>query len=1071
VISLLSNSSISEALSAVSAVSQQIDIATGTPWLSELGNMLRTVGTDRKVRVAFGNRYPETSISYLFRKYRQAISVQSAAEMVSFPPRKVVSQRHEQILENIKLNIAELDQSSDDEQTLKLLLNLIQSNVLLIRSCSKSAVYEDVFVGLKGNKSIGLIGAGSLLKPPDTTEGTSWIRSDQEDFVTQVHEKFREHWDTGTTINAEVASLLQNSWALVDVPPYLQYLNFMYQLIRTRLEITQSDGRLHEIDDSFPDLSDFQWIAVQQGLNILNQYNGVFIADVVGLGKTYIGAAMLKKLKLQGFTSVIVCPPTLKDMWEEFNQVYDLGAIVYSSGLLAKSEHSDFDQDKFQTRSRQVVLIDESHRFKNRDSNSYRNLSDYSSTRKTILLTATPYSLKPDDVLQQIRLFADDDLDVGLNPPRIGDYFDVINNGEGSLVDVLRQLLIRRTRNHIKKYYPSAMINGRTLTFPTRRPPVVVRYNLESAFGFENAYSTLIHMLGKPQRNQSADHSEDGGPASMTYARYGLHTYVLPQFRETFPYSELKQTSVSMRGFMRVLLFKRLESSLQAFRETLKAMLMTHEKFLGLLSMGRVATGKSAQRLLADTSMSDVQELFDALDEVDTRYDVDKFDIIKLKRDVQNDIDILEQLYMTVEHIPPSKDGKLNVLKGLLDRELMQNKVLIFTQYESTARYLFENLSGSDVEMLSGAKRSGRRSFMRTIARFAPRANSKFVHVGDTPIRVLVATDVLSEGMNLQDCSTIINYDLTYNPVRLIQRIGRIDRVGSEAEYISTYNFLPELEVESVLGIEDLLRRRIQDIHNFIGEDNAILTSDEQLNMDEMYVAYTSSPEDPSEDESGNAVDYTELEERIRYIQQEDPELFERVKNLPIGARSSRAAKSERDQGSVVFFASDSGYEKVQIYDKNGKLKSERVEDALSLLDCDVDESLKGFSGNHSRLVSSALSNFRDTVNERVTDQAHGPSLSVGQRYVLRIIDLQIRSQNDEQRLNLLDQLRSTFMRPVSSAVIDELNRLRRLAPSQSDVVARLETIVHEHGIKVQEDDFHQIQIPRSWIVCSESLV
>lgn len=1070
-ISLLSNKTLTTSLSAISSFSQQIDISTGTPWLSELGYLLRSINTDRKVRVAFGYRNNETTISKLFCEYRQAFTVQTIAEMEAFPSRKVVAFRHEGILENIKMNICELDQTDDDEQILRLLLTLIQNNVLLLRSYAKYSVDEDIFIGSSSRQNTAVIGGGSLLKPKETTEGNSWVRSDDNDFVNQVHEKFKQHWDTGVNISNEVAGLISNSWAMVDVPPYLQFLNFMYHLVRTRLDLSNPAELTSTTDSSFPELSDFQWIAVQQGLNILNQYNGVFIADVVGLGKTYIGAAMLKKLKNQGYSAVVICPPTLKQMWDEFNDVYELGAIVYSSGLLARSEHSDFLEDKFQTRTRQIVLIDESHRFKNSDSNSYKHLREYTSTRKTILLTATPYSLKPDDVLQQIRLFADDDLDIGINPPRIGDYFELIRNGEGSLVDVLRQLLIRRTRNHIKKYYPDAMINGKRLVFPTRKPPLVVRYNVEKAFGFDDAYNTLVHMLGQPLQGNSKANKSISPTRSMTYARYGLHSYVLPEFRDTQPYTELKQTSLSMRGFMRVLLFKRLESSLNAFRETLWSMLRTHEKFLDLLSMNFIAAGKSAHKILSDNALTEFDDLFAAFDEIDNRYQVDKFDVERLKADVTNDIDVLEQLFMTVQDIPASADGKLLELRRLLTGDLSEQKVLIFTQYEATARYIFENIGIEQCEYLTGANRSGKQSFMRTVARFAPKANPKFVRVGDTPIRVLIATDVLSEGMNLQDCSTIINYDLTYNPVRLIQRIGRIDRVGSEADFIHTYNFLPETAVESVLGIEELLRRRIQEIHDFIGEDNAILTADEQLNDREMYSAYTSAPDDPSEEESANAIDYTELEERIRYIQQDNPDLFEKVKNLPPGARSSKRARNELSKGTVVLMASDSGYERVQVYDKNGRLASERVEDALSLLDCNENEQFAGLAHNHSRIVSNAVSAFRTTVMERASDQANGPALSAGQRYVLRIIDLQLRQTNDEQKLNLLDQLRTAFVRKVTPAVNSELNRIRRLATPASDVILRLENIVHEYGITLSSTDSHRDVPPRCWIVCSESLV
>jgi ERCC4-related helicase len=277
------------------------------------------------------------------------------------------------------------------------------------------------------------------------------------------------------------------------------------------------------------------------------------------------------------------------------------------------------------------------------------------------------------------------------------------------------------------------------------------------------------------------------------------------------------------------------------------------------LGQGIVPAGEDAQTILYESDYAEETDLLDALREVAARYNAADFDIDTLRKDIEHDIRLLKRVLQLVEPITPDKDAKLQTLKQRLAQSpLKDGKRLIFTQYADTARYLFENLNPGgerdDIEVIF----SGDKSKARVVGRFAPRANPEYHRaLGESELFTVVATDVLAEGLNLQDCDKIVNYDLHWNPVRLIQRFGRIDRIGSDHDVVYGFNFLPETGIERNLGLRQKLQNRIQEIHDTIGEDSAILDLTEQINEEAMYAIYEKKGASLSffEDEEGEFVD------------------------------------------------------------------------------------------------------------------------------------------------------------------------------------------------------------------------
>ncbi|MGH9428852.1 MAG: helicase-related protein, partial [Terriglobia bacterium] len=591
--------------------------------------------------------------------------------------------------------------------------------------------------------------------------------------------------------------------------------------------------------------------------------------------------------------------------------------------------------------------------------------------------------------------------DLPVAPADLKQYFKLIDDGERKLPDLLAYMLIRRTRNHILRWYgydaqtheridPSrfqeyqdgrrrayVMVVGKHQFFP-KRELNTIEYSIEDTY--QGLYQELRGYLGKPRKT-----IPDPLPDELTYARYGLWRYVSKDKQKHEPYASLARAGNNLRGLIRVLLFKRFESSVYAFKETLRRLLGIHEAFIRALDQGFVPAGEEAQRILYESDFDEEADLINALRSVSNRYNAADFDLDLLRRHIEHDIAILRRILSLVEPITPEQDAKLQTLNRRLGQEpLRKGKRLIFTQYADTARYLFDNLKAnvkqSELEVIF----SGDKSKIRVVGRFAPKANPEYkFQPGESELSTVVATDVLSEGLNLQDCDKIINYDLHWNPVRLIQRFGRIDRIGSEHDVVYGFNFLPETGIERNLGLRQTLHNRIQEIHNTIGEDSAILDLTEQLNEEAMYAIYEKKGENLSlfEDDEEEFVDLNEAEEILRLLRKENPAEYERIAALRDGIR---AAKPNSQQKGLYVFCQAERYQQLFLVDASGETVSRDVPKVLGAIKCGPDLKGEALPSDYNAAVMRVKRQFTEEVKHRETEREHTVSLTHGQRYVLR---------------------------------------------------------------------------------------
>ena len=540
-----------------------------------------------------------------------------------------------------------------------------------------------------------------------------------------------------------------------------------------------------------------------------------------------------------------------------------------------------------------------------------------------------------------------------------------------------------------------------------------------------------------------------------------------------------------MRQIIRQLtLFKRFESSVFAFKETVRRLLLVHERFLKALDEGFVPAGDEAQAILYEPNQDEEQDLMDALRAVSGKYDIADFNLQPLKEAIGHDVKLLKKMLKCIEPITPEQDAKLQELKKRLAKKpLKDGKRLLFTQYADTARYLYDNLNPGgkrdDIDVIF----SGDKSKARVVGRFAPKANPEYVRAaGEAELFTVVATDVLAEGLNLQDCDNIINYDLHWNPVRLIQRFGRIDRIGSDHDVIYGFNFLPETGLDKNLGLKEKLHNRIQEIHDTIGEDSEILDHTEKLNEEAMFAIYEQKHggqlslfEDEAEKEE--FLDLNEAEEILRQLRKENPAEYERIAELRDGIR---AAKTSTLKGQFVFCEASyperensKGFQQLFLLDANGAVVSKDIPKTLGAIKCGPELKSQTLPKDYNAAVMRVQRQFAEEVKHRQAERTHTLSLSHGQNYVLRELRLLFAATADEDQKAMINVLEKAFRGPLTRAVNREVVLLRRNGVTGEPLLKVLARIYDQHNLRdwVDRRSIHAAARPVPRIICSEALV
>ena len=718
--------------------------------------------------------------------------------------------------------------------------------------------------------------------------------------------KFNELWKNAVDVKDKYTETIQTrTWLNNTITPYQLYLKFLYEYFKD--EISQTAEVFYKyVPVDFKKL-EYQEQAVLNAKKILEEYGGVFISDVVGLGKTYVSAMLANQL--DGRTLVIAPPVLLEknnpgswlNIFSDFRIPADFESIGKLDHLIKRG-----------TEKYKNIFIDEAHRFRTETNITYEKLAQICRGKRVALVTATPLNNTPRDILSQLKLFQKERKSTIPNVPDLKSFFAKLEkkikgldrqkdyeryikaakeNAKEIRENVLKYLMVRRTRTEVEKYY-GVDLKNQNLKFPEVIDPEPVFYELNE--DEDKIFNSTIKLIAH----------------EFTYARYTPLLFY--EGDQTLDQLEM-QSQRNMGAFMKILLVKRLESSFFAFKNTINRFIVSYKRFLEEFDKGKVYVSKKH-----------INKIFELLDEGDEEavqrlIEEDKAKAFsskefggKLKQNLENDLKILMEIQKSWNRI--ERDPKLLKIIDILARNtiLKKNKIIIFTESKETAEYLSKNLLKKfpdEVLTFTGASSALVRD--KVIDNFDARAR-----IPKDDYRILVATEVLSEGVNLHRSNIVINYDIPWNPTRLMQRVGRVNRVDTDFDEIYTFNFFPTRQSNDQIKLREAAEAKIHAFITMLGTDARLLTEGEPIESFELFNRLISKKTITGEDEHEESeLKYLQI---IRDIRDKNPDLFAQIKHLP---KKARTAKKSNPSIPTLEKGGEGGFNRLLTYFRKGKLQ------------------------------------------------------------------------------------------------------------------------------------------------------
>ena len=924
-----------------------------------------------------------------------------------------------------------------------------------------------------------------------------------QDACHKLNRWFDERWDDQwcLDISRELEQIINESWARETAPPpYYIYLKIAFHLSQeARAGLTA-----FRIPRDFADkLFEFQIAAVKIAANHLAKRGGVLIGDVVGLGKTLMATAVARIFEDEhDLATLIICPKNLVEMWEGYRTNYGLKGRVLSISRAIR---------ELPTLKRyRLVLIDESHNLRNREGRRYKAIQDYirANDSKVILLSATPYNKTYTDLSNQLRLFIPDDFDIGIRPENLlremkeTDFIRKHQCGIRTLAafdksphaddwrELMRLYLVRRTRTFIQKNYPNTTVNGVAMKFPVRLPKTLL-FPIDATDPADQ-YARLFAPAVVDRINK------------LNLPRYGLANYVRerpsapPSAPESKVIADLSRAGKRLMGFCRTNLFKRLESSGFAFLQSVERHILRNSIFLHALENDLPLPIGTQDSGLLDTRFHDSDQDTFIEDEDDETPQLPQhlrseahfqsraaevyreyaaafknrfrwlpaiWFLPQLLADLRGDSASLLKLLVDAGEWDSARDAKLRRLVDLIRVDHSGRKVLVFTQFADTVDYLVRELTALGITGVAAA--TGATGNPTRIAhRFSPVSNRKADEIcPEDEVRILVATDILSEGQNLQDSSIIVNFDLPWAIIRLIQRAGRVDRIGQLADTISCYTFLPADGVERVINLRARVKQRLQENAEVVGTDEAFFEGD----TDEQIIRDLFTEKAGILDDSDAEVDLGSYAFQIwKNATDANPKIAAIIQGLPDVVFSTKEYIPDdgRPEGILAYVRTAEGHDALAWLGRDGKIVTESQFAILRAAECTPDTPAIARLPNHHELVSKAVQVIA-AEEKMVGGQLGRPSGARFRTYerLKRFADDVKGTLPDTPQLRRV--LEDIYNYPLRQLAADTLNRLLRTGVSATELLARVTELREEGRLSIIGEEVDKEQ-PK--IICSLGL-
>ncbi|GIU68820.1 MAG: helicase [Candidatus Woesearchaeota archaeon] len=718
------------------------------------------------------------------------------------------------LLQEIRKEVEGFDLTKDSDQTVKLFIEFLKRKNVEIRLFEKflhgkAYIFDDrIVIGSSNFTSAGLTRYGEL---------NTWQLKSHADHTRK--EWFEKFWVESVDFKDKLIKLLEESrFGSKEYTPYEVYIKTLYELQKEDIKEEQKEEKPRGLPETKVNLAQFQEDAIARIWTRMRKYGGCIVADSVGLGKTWIAKKILEKIGYYERKNIlIICPAQLREMWRKELKKIDVKENILSQEDLASEKYLEKAKKALGGRfdNVELIVVDESHNFRNPLSNRWENfftlVNDHIAKKqrpKMLFLTATPINNTPWDLYWQIMLLVlmDRSAFIKENIPDLFKFFKQAKENPSLLNDLLNEISIRRTRDYIIENYPDAFIivelpNGETkeqkIIFPER---VLENINYQLDKAYKGMYKEISDTITE----------------KLIMAYYKILEYRKEGLKSEEELLALGRM-IAIGGIFRTILLKRLESSVDAFRKSISNHIKFLEKLKTYLKSGKLLTKETYFKYLMSLDEElEEEDLKDILKE----FKIKEYNANKLFEDIDTDINLLKVILEKVSKITPEEDSKLKVLKDRLIELSKDGQIVLFTYYADTLNYIYEEIrrdkrfSKLKIEAISSSGLTSKN----------PQQREKIVEdFFSKKIDILLSTDVLSEGQNLQSAKYLINYDLHWNPTRMIQRAGRIDRIGSPYKKIFVYNFFPEDELEELLKLVEILQNKIIDIDKSVGLDQTIL--------------------------------------------------------------------------------------------------------------------------------------------------------------------------------------------------------------------------------------------------------
>lgn len=1017
--------------------------------------------------------------------------------------------------------------TNEDESTLRQLSAQIRAEKLAVKVYLRHPLHAKLYLLYRqdtNNPVTGFLGSSNLTLAGLSKQGELNVDVLEHDACNKLASWFEDRWRDRwcIDISKELADIIDESWAGERLlPPYHVYLKIAYHLAQ-EARAGLSEFRIPSVFGET--LFDFQVAAVKIAAHHLNKRGGVLIGDVVGLGKSMMATALAKVFEDDYHTeTLIICPKNLVSMWEDYVHRYRLHAKVLPlSKVIGELPEK--------TRRYRLVLIDESHNLRNKAGKRWKVIRDYIERNEslTVMLSATPYNKTYLDLSAQLALFLNEDTDIGIRPERLlselgGEHEFVRRHqcGVRTLAafekseipddwrELMRLYMVRRTRGFIMQHYAKQDERGKYLQFSDgrksyfpKRIPKNVRFKIDetnSADPYARFYSdTVVNAIN-----------------ALVLPRYGLGNYIAP--KPTSPPTQqqakviegLSRAGTRLMGFCRTNLFKRLESAGPAFilsieRHILRNFVVLHAIENGLdIPLGTQGAEMLDTRhydedpdgILADDDgdgepdsavsnglrteadyrarAAEAYKVYSGALKSRFKWLPPSLFVKELAKHLLTDVQALLGVLKICGAWEPKADNKLAALIELIQKKHPKDKLLIFTQFADTARYLSEQLTAFGIA--EAAEATGESADPTLLAwRFSPASNDKREQISKSDeLRVLVATDVLSEGQNLQDGHIIVNYDLPWAIIRLIQRAGRVDRIGQQSDTILCYSFVPADGVERLIRLRARVRQRLIENAEVVGADETFFEDDKDEGLiRDLYTEKNGILDDDGDTE----VDLASYAYQIwKNATDADPSLAAKIESLPnvVYATKRHESSPEAPNGALVYLRTAQGNDALAWVDETGASVTQSQLTILKAAACSADTPAMPRAENHHALTQQGMAHIAE--EEKTSGGALGrPS---GARFKTFERIKRWREQQGEKRdlfitddyVRRIDRaLEEIYRYPLYQSATDTLNRQIKAGIGDHDLI-ELVFSLREDGRLCLVDEQEQQREPR--LICSLGLV